>query len=101
MAVLRAAPPNDSPPRQALPDIDPQPKGNFERVLLAIFVVVPFLALVTAVPYAWGWGLGWHDIVIAFVMCMVSGLGVTVGFHRGFTHGSFKATRGLRVGLAI
>jgi stearoyl-CoA desaturase (Delta-9 desaturase) len=31
----------------------------------------------------------------------VSGLGVTVGFHRLFTHGSFKAARPLRVALAV
>jgi stearoyl-CoA desaturase (delta-9 desaturase) len=31
----------------------------------------------------------------------VSGLGITVGYHRLFTHGSFKANRDLRIGLAI
>ena len=50
---------------------------------------------------AWGWGLGWRDLAIAFVMYVISGHGVTVGFHRYFTHGSFRANRGLRVALAI
>ena len=31
---------------------------------------------------------------------MISGLGVTVGFHRYFTHGSFKANRPLKIALA-
>jgi len=31
----------------------------------------------------------------------VSGLGITVGYHRLFTHGSFKANRGLRIAMAI
>ncbi len=35
------------------------------------------------------------------VFYTVAVLGVTVGFHRMFTHGSFKAKRGLRVGLAV
>jgi stearoyl-CoA desaturase (delta-9 desaturase) len=32
---------------------------------------------------------------------VVTGLGVTVGFHRCFTHGSFRAKRGLRLALAV
>jgi stearoyl-CoA desaturase (delta-9 desaturase) len=31
---------------------------------------------------------------------VVSGLGITVGFHRYFTHGSFKANRPLKITLA-
>jgi stearoyl-CoA desaturase (delta-9 desaturase) len=85
----------------ARPDVDPEPKGALERTLVAVFVVVPLLALLAAIPLAWGWGLGWHDIVIAVVFYFVSGFGVTVGFHRLFTHGSFRATPALRTGLAI
>jgi len=75
--------------------------ARIEQVLLAVFVFVPFAALVAAVPVAWGWGLGWHDIVIASVFYVVTGLGITAGFHRYFTHGSYKAKRGLRIALAI
>ena len=85
----------------AKPDIDPEPKGRLEQVLLGVFVVVPFLALLAAVPLAWGWGLGWHDVVITIFFYFLSGFGVTVGFHRLFTHGSFKAKPALRVALAI
>jgi stearoyl-CoA desaturase (Delta-9 desaturase) len=78
------------------------PKGaRAEQVLIAIFVFVPLLALVAAIPVAWGWGLGWHDIVIAAVFYAISGHGITIGFHRYFTHGAFKAKKALRVGLAI
>jgi stearoyl-CoA desaturase (delta-9 desaturase) len=66
-----------------------------------VFVVIPLLALIAAVPFAWGWGLGWADVAIAAVFYVVSGLGITVGFHRYFTHGSFKASRPLRIALAV
>ena len=35
------------------------------------------------------------------VFYLVSGLGVTAGFHRYLTHGSFKARRPLRIALAV
>ncbi len=76
-------------------------KVSVEQIVLFAFITIPFLALLAAVPFAWGWGLSWHDIVIASVMYAVAGHGVTVGFHRYFTHGSFRAKRWLRVALAV
>jgi stearoyl-CoA desaturase (Delta-9 desaturase) len=76
-----------------------QPKGVL--VALYAFVIVPFLAFVAMIPLAWGGWLSWTDVAIAAVFYLVSGLGITVGFHRYFTHGSFKAKRWLRVVLAL
>ncbi len=83
------------------PDLDPEPNGVGARVLIGAFVVIPLLALLAAIPLAWGWGLGWHDIVLALAFYLVSGLGISMGFHRYFTHGSFKAVRPFKVVLAI
>jgi stearoyl-CoA desaturase (Delta-9 desaturase) len=69
-------------------------------VALWAFVLIPFVALVAAVPVAWGGWLSWVDVVIAVSFYYLSGLGVTVGFHRYFTHGSFKAKQPLRIVLA-
>ncbi|MEV0606873.1 acyl-CoA desaturase [Polymorphospora rubra] len=76
-----------------------QPLG----ILIALwsFVIIPFLALIAAVPVAWGGWLSWTDVAIGSVWYLVAGLGITVGFHRYFTHGSFKAKRWLRVTLAV
>ena len=87
--------------RPARPDMEDEPSSTFQRVLVGVFVAVPLLALLAAIPLLWGWGLGWHDVAIALVFYWVSGLGITVGYHRYFTHGSFKAKTGLRVALAI
>ena len=76
-------------------------KKRGEQIALYTFVIVPFLAFAAAVPVAWGWGLGWTDLVLFLAFYIPSGLGITVGYHRLFTHSSFKANRPLRIGLAI
>ena len=88
-------------PRTPRPDFEDEPSSAFQRFMVGLFVTVPLVALIAAIPLLWGWGLGWHDVVIALVFYWVSGLGVTVGYHRYFTHGSFKAKTGLRVAMAI
>ncbi|MGH3944001.1 MAG: fatty acid desaturase, partial [Pseudonocardiaceae bacterium] len=72
------------------------------QILVYLFVLAPLAALMAAVPAAWGWGLlGWVDVGLFVATYYISCLGVTVGYHRHFTHGSFKAKRWLRVGLAV
>jgi stearoyl-CoA desaturase (delta-9 desaturase) len=65
------------------------------------FVIIPFVALVAAVPVAWGWGLTWLDVAMAVSLYMITGHGIGTGFHRYLTHGSFKANRGLRIALTL
>jgi stearoyl-CoA desaturase (Delta-9 desaturase) len=72
-----------------------------QQITLTVFLVVPFVAIIAAIPAAWGWGLTWHDAVIGVVMYVATGLGVTVGFHRHLTHRSFRAKRWVRAALAI
>ncbi|MEU7526746.1 acyl-CoA desaturase [Saccharothrix sp. NPDC042600] len=78
-----------------------QPRTRTEMSVIRAFLVIPFLALVAAVPLTWGWGLSWVDVTLAAVFYTLSTLGVTIGYHRYFTHGAFKAKRALRVALAI
>ncbi|MGC5052525.1 acyl-CoA desaturase [Micromonospora sp. DT48] len=90
--------------------LDPHPAGpkpltqgtQSRGILIALwsFVVIPFAALIAAVPVAWGGWLSWVDVGIAAFWYVVSGLGITVGYHRYFTHGSFKAKRWLRIAMA-
>jgi stearoyl-CoA desaturase (delta-9 desaturase) len=90
-----------APPPAASKPLLEQPPPRWAYGVLAIGVAVPLLALLAAVPVAWGWGLSYLDIGIALAFYWVSGLGVTVGFHRYFTHGAFKAKRWLRITLAV
>jgi stearoyl-CoA desaturase (Delta-9 desaturase) len=79
----------------------PDRKTWTQQVTLTIFLVVPFIAVMAAIPVAWGWGLTWRDAVIGLAMYVITGLGITVGFHRYLTHRSFRAKRWVRVSLAV
>jgi stearoyl-CoA desaturase (delta-9 desaturase) len=76
-------------------------KSVLEQSLVIAFMIIPVVALVAAVALTWGWGITLLDVVIATIAYFGTGLGVTVGFHRHFTHKSFKATRPLKVALAV
>ncbi|WIY02999.1 acyl-CoA desaturase [Amycolatopsis mongoliensis] len=89
----------ERPPKAAEPMLAGE-KTRTENFLVKLFAVVPLLALAVAVPFAWGWGLSWTDIALATGFYFLTGLGVTIGFHRHFTHGAFKAHRALRIALA-
>lgn len=76
-------------------------RSTGQMIVLKTFLLIPFAALVAALPMAWGWGLNWLDLGLAAAFYVIATLGVTVGYHRYFTHGAFKAGRPLRVALAV
>jgi len=76
-------------------------RTRVQHGLIYVFVAVPMVALVATVPLVWGWGVNWHDLALLAVFYTISVLGITVGFHRHFTHKAFKAKRWLRVAMAI
>ncbi|MCU4185394.1 fatty acid desaturase [Acidiferrimicrobium sp. IK] len=75
--------------------------GLLQRVSAAALVVGPLAAVGVAGVVFWRHGIGWFDVILAVVMYAVTGFGLTVGFHRMLTHGSFRPARALKVALAI
>jgi stearoyl-CoA desaturase (delta-9 desaturase) len=78
-----------------------QTGGRLQVVVTGLIVGLPFAGLAAAVWLLWGHGLGFADVLLAAGLYAVTGLGVTVGFHRLLTHRSFTARRWLRITLAI
>jgi stearoyl-CoA desaturase (delta-9 desaturase) len=75
--------------------------GRARAAATAAFVIVPFTGLAVAVWLAWGHGLDLADILLAAAFYVITGLGVTIGFHRLLTHRSFTAAPALRAALAV
>ena len=71
-------------------------EGRIDRVANLVVTVVPVGLLGFAAWLAWGGALHWPDLVVLAVTYLLTGLGVTVGFHRLFTHRSFKTSAPVR-----
>jgi stearoyl-CoA desaturase (delta-9 desaturase) len=70
------------------------------RVVTLLAVVLPFLGLVAAVVLLWGPGFSWLHLGLLLGMYALTAVGVTVGYHRLFTHRSFETTRPMKFVLA-
>jgi stearoyl-CoA desaturase (Delta-9 desaturase) len=74
---------------------------TLERVVRTLVFGVPPAALAVAGWLTWGGALRWHDLVVLAITYVLTGLGITVGYHRLFTHRSFKTSRPVRAVLAV
>jgi stearoyl-CoA desaturase (Delta-9 desaturase) len=77
-------------------DIEPVAHETLDRFLTGTVSVVPFLALAVVGWQVWASLLHWSDIAVFGILYVLTGLGVTVGFHRLFTHRSFATSSALR-----
>jgi stearoyl-CoA desaturase (Delta-9 desaturase) len=64
-------------------------------------VVIPFIAFLAALVLLWNRAVGPLDLGILAVLYLLSGVGVTVGFHRLLTHRAFETYRPLKYALAV
>jgi stearoyl-CoA desaturase (delta-9 desaturase) len=102
------APPPPVPPAADIPrerpakarpterDMEPMANERLHSITNLTAAILPFLLLGFVAWQLWDRALHWQDIVIFFVMYIPIGLGVTVGYHRLFTHRSFKTSPTMR-----
>jgi len=90
-----------SPPPLAPRSIDDggRPPDGTGRVITALIVGVPFVALAAAVFRLWGHGIGLRDVLLAVSLYFLTGHGMSIGFHRLLAHKSFTANRPLKLVL--
>jgi stearoyl-CoA desaturase (Delta-9 desaturase) len=82
-------------------DIQPVAHETLDRFLTGTVSIVPFLALGVVGWQVWAELLHWSDIAVFAILYVFTGLGVTVGFHRLFTHRAFATKRWLRGVFAV
>jgi stearoyl-CoA desaturase (Delta-9 desaturase) len=88
-------------PAPTVDDVQPVSNEALDRFLTGFVTVVPFVCLLVVAWQVWADLLFWSDLIVFTIMYLLTGLGITVGFHRLFTHRSFKAGNGVRATFAI
>ncbi|HET6246825.1 MAG TPA: acyl-CoA desaturase [Tepidisphaeraceae bacterium] len=95
----QASPPASEPQRPAAPPdklISP-----VSRMIDLSAIIIPFLIFLTIGLLLWGRGLNGVQLGVMFAMYLLTGFGVTVGYHRLFTHKAFETPKFMRITLAV
>jgi stearoyl-CoA desaturase (Delta-9 desaturase) len=72
-----------------------------DRLANLVVTVAPLALLGFAIFLAWGNALHWPDLLVMAITYVLTGVGITVGYHRLFTHRSFKTSGLLRALFAV
>ena len=91
----------DAAAQAASAETTPAKISAMTRIANLLAIIVPFLSLIAAIIFCWGWGIGWVELSLLLGMYFLTVLGITVGFHRLFTHKSFEAHPAVQCVLAI
>lgn len=80
---------------------EPSRMATVDQVVNLFAVVVPFLGTIAAIILFWNKIVNVADLLILLFMYLVTGLGVTIGFHRLLTHRSFQTFKPVEYLFAI
>jgi stearoyl-CoA desaturase (Delta-9 desaturase) len=82
-------------------DVQPVQNETMDRIATGLVTFIPFVGLGLIAWQSAKSGIHWYDVAAFVVLYALTGLGVTVGFHRYFTHRSFSTNSPVRAVLGI
>lgn len=74
---------------------------KLQRRHFLLFDIAPIVGTVAAVAFTWVHPFGWTELALLVWFWLLTGLGVTVGYHRLFTHRTFRTTPTVQAVLAV
>jgi stearoyl-CoA desaturase (delta-9 desaturase) len=80
---------------------DSTDRSPIQLAITSLIIFGPLLGVGIAAVALFGRGVTTLDLVLAFSFYIATGHGLSAGFHRLFSHRSFKAARWLKVSLAV
>jgi stearoyl-CoA desaturase (Delta-9 desaturase) len=92
--------PDPTPGELTVADIQPVAHETRDRIITAGVTLVPFVGLGFVAWQLWQPALHWNDLAVFGLVYLLTGIGVTVGFHRLLTHRSFKTAPAVKAILA-
>jgi stearoyl-CoA desaturase (delta-9 desaturase) len=91
----------DEPPRPRRLAIQTPYLNRMQLRHFLLFNVAPLVGSAVAVALAFVYPIGRLDVALFFSMWLLTGVGISAGYHRLFTHRSYKASPSARVALAV
>jgi stearoyl-CoA desaturase (delta-9 desaturase) len=88
----------EAPPLPEEPHVRPSIGSQVGSV---IAIIVPFLGLIAAMILIWHTEFSWLNLSMFFGGYVLTTLGITIGYHRLFTHKSFKTNRAVAAILGV
>ena len=85
--------------RTADPSLIGQPQRDYTTMFL--FGLIVFATIIGVPIFAYFYDFSWVDWSLFFILYIVTGLGITVGYHRFVAHRSFKCKDSVKVALLI
>jgi stearoyl-CoA desaturase (Delta-9 desaturase) len=71
------------------------------KIINLIGVPLPLVGLLAAIVLLWNRAVGPLEVALLIVLYMLTAIGVTLGYHRMFTHRAFESSRTFRAIVAI
>jgi stearoyl-CoA desaturase (delta-9 desaturase) len=74
---------------------------RIQRTHFLLFDILPLLGTVVALALLFYRPLTWLDMTLFFIMWLLTGIGITAGYHRLFAHRSYRTSNAVSVMLVI
>ncbi len=71
-------------------------RSLLEQLVMLLVIIAPFIATVYALTHFWNHGVTWKEPVMMVFFYWLTGMGITIGYHRLLTHRSFQAHPAVR-----
>jgi stearoyl-CoA desaturase (Delta-9 desaturase) len=75
-------------------------KATAKVAVLAV-IVIPFLGTIAAMALLWGYAFHMHHAVMLLAGYAMTAMGITIGYHRYFTHKSFECVAPVKFALGV
>src|SRR3954451_23461855 len=75
--------------------------SNAQKIGNMIGVALPVIAFFLAIVLLWNKAVGWLDLGVMAVLYVLTGLGITVGYHRLLVHRAFQTSKPIQYTFGI
>ena len=66
-------------------------KRKYNLKYIVFLSLIPIIGIIGAIWHSWNYGIVWQEPFLLLIFWITTGLGITVGYHRLFSHRSFTA----------